>query len=74
MSTTIRSPAACLPGAIQWPGLAAANVTVAVAATDTPAASPVEASTPLAMSAATTGPSKLASASIASFALPRGSP
>ena len=31
MSTTMRSPAACLPGAIQCPGLAAANVTVAVA-------------------------------------------
>ena len=74
MSTTCTSPACCLPGAIQCPGLAAANVTVALATTDTRAASPVEASTPLAMSALTIGTSSTAIASIASAAGPRGSP
>ena len=74
MSMTCSSPVCCLPGAIQWPGLAAANVTVVLATTDTRAASPVEASTPLAMSAATTGAASTAIASIASSAAPRGSP
>ena len=74
MSITRSSPVSCLPGAIQCPGLAAANVAVAVARTATPHASPVEASTPLATSAATTGASITASVSIASAARPRGSP
>ncbi len=55
MSTTRTSPACSLPGLIHSPGLAAANVAVATARTAAPATSPVDASTPLGTSAATTG-------------------
>ncbi len=74
MSMTRSSPRSCLPGAIQWPGFARANVAVADARTLTPAAAPVDASTPLGMSAATAGASRTAIASIASAARPSGSP
>ena len=55
MSMTSTSPACALPGSIHRPGLAAWNVAVAAARTAAPATSPVEASTPLGTSAATTG-------------------
>ena len=55
MSTTRTSPACCLPGSIHSPGLAAWNVAVATGAhRRRPATSPVEASTPLGTSQATT--------------------
>src|SRR5204863_3149689 len=47
MSATCTSPACCLPGTIQRPGLAAWKVTVAAARTAAPATTPVEACTPL---------------------------
>ena len=55
MSTTVTtSPACALPGWIHSPGLPAWKVTVASAPTATPATSPVDASTPLGTSQATT--------------------
>ncbi len=63
-----------LPGLIQCPSLAAWNVTVALARTAAPSVSPVEASTPEAMSAATTGAPQPLMASIAAAAGSRGAP
>ena len=77
MSITRTSPAWALPGAIHSPGLAAWKVAVASARTAVPATSPVEASTPLGTSQATTDgrarrPRLIAS--IAPAAGSRGSP
>ncbi len=73
MSTTRTSPAWALPGAIHRPGLAAWNVPVARARAAPPATSPVDASTPLGTSqATTTAPRPLASL-IAAIALAAGS-
>jgi hypothetical protein len=74
MSITWTSPACALPGWIHRPGLAAWNVAVATARTAGPATSPVEASTPLGTSAATTGAEAPFSASMALAAGPRGAP
>ena len=74
MSITRTSPACALPGRIQRPGLAAWNVAVATATTAGPATSPVDASTPLGVSAATTGDPLAQIASIASRAPPVAGP
>ena len=77
MSITRTSPACALPGAIQSPGFAAWKVAVASATTATLDTSPVEASTPLGTShATTTAPSAPAAlmASMAPAAGSRGSP
>ena len=74
ISATRSSPQWRLPGAIRWPSFAAWKATVTVASTATPATSPVEASTPDGMSAATTGASPALIASIASAAGDRGAP
>ena len=54
ISITLTRPAWSLPGAIHRPGLAWWKVAVTCARTAAPATSPVEASTPLGTSAATT--------------------
>ena len=76
MSTTSTTPAQALPGWIHSPGLAAANVTVARATTTSSgsATAPVEASTPLGTSQATTGRPAPRTSRIASAAGPRGAP
>ena len=62
------------PGATRWPSLAAWKLTVTSASTAAPATSPVEASTPEAMSQATTGAPQRLIASIAAAAGSRGAP
>ena len=63
------------PGAIQWPSLAAWKLTVTSASTAAPSTSPVEASTPEAMSAATTGrPAGVDRLDRARRRAPRGAP
>jgi hypothetical protein len=74
ISITSTSPACALPGRIHSPGLARWNVAVATARTAAPATSPVDASTPDGMSAATTGALAAFSASIAPAAGSRGAP
>jgi hypothetical protein len=74
MSATRTSPECDLPGAIQCPSLGAWKLTVAPARTATPSTSPEEASTPEAMSAATTGASQPLIASTAASAGARGAP
>src|SRR5436190_5701904 len=74
MSATCTSPACCLPGAIQRPGLAAWKVTVAAARTAAPATTPVEACTPLGTSTLMTGVCAWLIASMAAATSPRGSP
>ena len=73
MSITLTSPACPLPGAIHNPGLAAWNVAVAPARTASPAISPVEPSTPLGTSHATTTAPASAAALIAAIAVEAGS-
>ena len=55
ISATRSSPVCAFPGAIQCPSLARWKLTVMSACTAVPSTSPVDASTPEAMSAATTG-------------------
>ena len=74
ISATRSSPVCHLPGAIQWPSFAEWKLTVVVAPTPTPSTSPVEAFTPDAMSAATTGAPQELIASIARSAGARGAP
>jgi hypothetical protein len=74
MSITSTVPAWVLPGLIHSPGLARWNVAVRTAWTAGPATSPVEASTPLGTSAATTGAAAASIASIAERAGSRASP
>ena len=74
MRATSSRPVWRLPGAIQWPSLAAWKLTVTSASTAAPATSPVEASTPEAMSAATAGAGQSLIASIAAAAGSRGAP
>ncbi len=74
MSMTATRPACSLPGLIHRPGLAAANVAVAVACTAAPPTSPVDASTPLGTSAAMTGASAASMAARTDAAGSRGAP
>ena len=74
MSATRSSPVERLPGATRCPSFAAWNVTVTSAQATAPSTSPVEPSTPEAMSAATTGAPHSFIASIASEAGERGAP
>ena len=74
IGATRRRPVRPFPGSIQWPSFAAWKVTVAVARTAAPAASPVAASTPEATSAATTGAPHPLIAAIAASAGARAAP
>ena len=74
IGTTRSSPLCHLPGAIRCPSLAAWKVTVRSASTAAPAISPLEASTPEAMSQATTGAPQRLIAAIAAAAGSRGAP
>ena len=74
IGATRSSPAACFPGAIRCPTLAAWKLTVRSAATAAPSTSPLEASTPEAMSQATTGAPQSLIAAIAAAAGSRGAP
>ena len=74
IGATRSSPVCHLPGATRWPTLAAWKLTVKSASTAAPATSPLEASTPEAMSQATTGAPQASIASIAPSAGSRGSP
>ncbi len=74
IATTRSSPLCHLPGATRCPSLAAWKLTVRSASTATPAISPLEASTPEAMSQATTGAGQRLIAAIAVAAGSRGSP
>ena len=68
IGATRSSPVCHLPGATRWPTLAAWKLTVTSASTATPSTSPLEASTPEAMSQATTGAPQRLIASIAAAA------
>ena len=74
IGATRSSPVCHLPGATRWPTLAAWKLTVRSASTAAPATSPLEASTPEAMSQATTGAPQASIAAIAARAGSRGSP
>ena len=74
IGATRNSPVLHFPGAIRCPTLAAWKLTVTSAATAAPAISPVDASTPEAMSQATTGAPHPLIASIAFHAGSRGAP
>ena len=74
ISATRSSPVCDLPGAIQCPSFAAWKLTVMSASTAAPSATPLEASTPEAMSAATIGASHPLIASIATSAGALGAP
>ena len=74
IGATRSSPVCHLPGATRWPSLAAWKLTVTSASTASPATSPVEASTPEAMSQAMTGAPQRLIASIAAAAGSRGAP
>jgi hypothetical protein len=74
ISITWTSPACCLPGAIHRPGLGRWKVAVATASIATSWTAPVEASTPLGTSHATTGASSSLSARIAERTGSRTSP
>ncbi len=74
ISATRSSPVCAFPGAIQCPSLALWKLTVTSASTAIPFTSPVDASTPEAMSAATTGAPQSLIASIAASAGARGAP
>ena len=74
IGATRSSPVCHFPGAIRWPSLAAWKLTVQSASTAAPATSPLDASTPEAMSQATTGAPQASIAAIAARAGSRGSP
>ncbi len=74
ISATRTFPACHLPGAIQCPSFAAWKLTLTSARTAAPSTSPLDASTPEAMSAETTGASPAFIASIAASAGARGAP
>ena len=74
IGTTRSSPVCHLPGAIRCPSLAAWKLTVRSASTAAPSISPLEASTPEAMSQAITGAPQRLIASIAPAAGSRGAP
>ena len=74
IGTTTMWPARRSPGLTKWPTLGACSATVRSASTAGPAISPVEASTPEAMSSATTAAAEAFISAIASAATPSATP